>query len=98
VVAEFKNYKDPIGQKQVESIAQYFWNKAHRMFGLLVSRKGADDSAIALRRRSWVDGDKLIVLLKDEDLIDMAQLWEEEQDPFQIIDAQLEDFFRRLTP
>lgn len=35
VVAEFKNYADPIGQKQVESIAQYLWANAKRQFGIL---------------------------------------------------------------
>jgi hypothetical protein len=97
-VAEFKNYAEEIGQKQIESLAQYLWKKAHRSFGILVSRKGANESALKARRRAWVEQDKLIVILKDEDLIDMAQLWEEDQDPFQVIDAQLEDFFRRLNP
>jgi hypothetical protein len=97
-VAEFKNYVEPIGQRQVESIAQYLWHKAFRSFGLLVSRNGHDSSAKAARRRAWIEQDRLIVLLRDEDLVDMTQLWEEGQEPFQIIDAQLEEFFRRLSP
>lgn len=97
-VAEFKNYVEPIGQKQVESIAQYLWKKAHRSFGLLVSRRSPDPSAHIARRRAWVENDKLIVFLNDEDLIDMAQLSEEDDNPFQVIDAQLEEFFRRLNP
>jgi hypothetical protein len=30
VVAEFKNYSAPIGQKQIEEIARYLWHKAQR--------------------------------------------------------------------
>jgi hypothetical protein len=98
VVAEFKNYEKKTGQRQVESIEQYLWSKAFRSFGLLISRVGHDASAAKARRRAWVEHDKLIVLLCDADLIDMTQLWEEGQDPFQIVDAHLEDFFRGLCP
>lgn len=97
-VAEFKNHVGEVGQKQVESLAQYLWKKAYRSFGILVSRKGPDQSAMTARRRAWVEQDKLIVILKDEDLIDMAQMWDEDEDPFQVINAQLEEFFRRLSP
>jgi hypothetical protein len=37
-------------------------------------------------------------MLQDEDLIDMMRLREQGDEPFQLIDAQLEDFFRRLSP
>lgn len=98
VVAEFKNYTGKIGQRQVESIAQYLWRKAHRTFGVLVSCKGPDESALLARRRAWVEQDKLIVFIDDDDLIGMLQMGETDDDPFQIIDAQLEEFFRRLSP
>ncbi len=98
VVAEFKNYSDPVGQKQVESIAQYLWRPAQRYFGLLVSRSTPSDAAIAARRRAWLENEKMIVFLSDEDLIEMIQLHEGRNDPFDVIDAQLEDFLRRLTP
>jgi hypothetical protein len=97
-VAEFKNYVDAIGQRQVESIAQYLWHKAFRSFGLLLSRNGYDASATLARRRAWIESNRLIVMLQDEDLIDMMRLREQGDEPFQLIDAQLEDFFRRLSP
>jgi len=97
-VAEFKNYVDAIGQRQVESIAQYLWHKAFRSFGLLLSRNGYDDSASLARRRAWLEADRLIVFLRDDDLIDMMRLREQGEEPFQVIDTQLEDFFRRLSP
>ncbi|MBY5792940.1 restriction endonuclease [Rhizobium leguminosarum] len=97
VIAEFKNSAKKIGQKQVESIAQYFWPKAKRMFGILVSRQGSNDSAIAQRRRFWLDHDKMIVMLTDADLIEMLQMREGNEQPFDIIDAQLEEFLRTLS-
>lgn len=98
VVAEFKNYCDPIGQAQVESIAQYLWRPAQRFFGLLVSRQQPSASATAQRRRKWLEEQKCIAFLTDEDLCEMVQLREASEQPFDVIDAQLEDFFRTLTP
>jgi hypothetical protein len=98
VVAEFKNYADPITQKQVESIAQYLWEPAKRNFGLLVSRSTPSDSAVAARRRAWLESEKCIVFLSDDNLIEMLQSTDGDADPFEIIDTQLEDFFRSLTP
>jgi hypothetical protein len=98
IVAEFKNYNDSINQKQVESISQYLWKPAQRYFGLLISRNTPSDSALVARRRAWLENEKMIVFLSDEDLYEMIQLREEGNDPFDIIDAQLEDFLRGLTP
>lgn len=98
VVAEFKNHCGPIGQVEVESIAQYLWQPAQRFFGLLVSRVRPSANALAQRRRKWLDEHKCIVILTDEDLQEMLQLKEANAQPFQVIDAHLEDFFRTLTP
>jgi hypothetical protein len=98
VVAEFKNYREPIGQTQVESIAQYLWRPAQRFFGVLVSRHAPSASAITQRRRKWLEEEKCIVFLKDEDLLEMLELREAGGQPFDVIDAQLEDFLRTLTP
>lgn len=98
VVAEFKNYCDAIGQVQVESIAQYLWKPAHRVFGLLVSRQQPSSAAIAQRRRKWLEDEKCIVFLSDDDLLEMLQIRDSGGQPFDVVDTQLEDFFRTLTP
>jgi len=87
-VAEFKNYCDEIGQRQVESIAQYLWAPARRSFGMLVSRKAPSSSAIAQRRREWLDVQKCIVFLSDDNLLEMLQIRE----------SGGQDFLRTLTP
>jgi hypothetical protein len=98
VVAEFKNYCDPIGQVQVDSIAQYLWRPAQRFFGLLISRNPPSHSAIAQRRRKWLEEEKCIVFLHDDDLLEMLQLHASSGQAFDVIDAYLGDFFRTLTP
>jgi len=98
VVAEFKNYCDPISQIQVDSLAQYLWRPAQRFFGLLVSRHLPSANALAQRRRKWLEEEKCIVFLNDSDLIEMLQLHAATGQAFDVVDAQLEAFFRTLTP
>ena len=98
VVAEFKNYTDPIGQKEVESIAQYLWHKAQRQFGIIFTRVPPSGPALAQRRRKWLEENKMIVILADTDLLEMQQLHQDERNPFDVIDAHLEEFLRTLSP
>jgi len=98
VVAEFKNYEDEPGQKEVESLQQYLFPKAMRSFGILCSRKRPSESALVARRRAWVENEKLIVMLSDQEMIDLINAKDSENDPAEIIDAQLEEFFSVLCP
>lgn len=98
VVAEFKNFEDEPGQKEVESLQQYLFPKAMRSFGILCSRKKPSDSALLARRRAWVENEKLIVMLSDEGMIDLLNAKDSDNDPAEIIDAQLEEFFSVLCP
>lgn len=98
VVGEFKNFVDPIGQKQVESIAQYLWVGAKRQFGILVSRASPSAPALAQRRRAWIDQQKMIVFVTDQELIEMLQVREAGGEPYETLDAQVEEFLRTLTP
>ena len=98
VVAEFKNFEDEPGQKEVESLQQYLFPKAMRSFGILCSRKKPSGSALLARRRAWVESEKLIVMLSDEGMIDLLNAKDSGNDPAEIIDAQLEEFFSVLCP
>jgi hypothetical protein len=97
-VAEFKNFSGPITQKEVESVQQYLFRKAMRMFGLLCSRSAPSASALRARRRAWMEQDKLIVLLSDEDMKEMVRARSLGGDPSTVIDAQLDEFFLHLAP
>lgn len=97
-VSEFKNYCESPSQKEVESIQQYLFMKAKRMFGILCCRLSPSDSALKARRRAWMEFDKLIVFLSDDDLIDMLNIKGAGEDPTSVIDSQLEEFFLELAP
>lgn len=98
LVAEFKNYTESVRQREVESIQQYLYSKAMRTFGVLCSRNPPSESALLARRRAWVETDKLILLLSDDDLKDLVRAKSYGEKSTDILDAQLGEFFLRLAP
>lgn len=98
MVAEFKNYTESIRQREVESVQQYLYSKAMRMFGVLCSRNQPSESALLARRRAWVEADKLILLLSDDELKDLIRAKSYGENPTDVLDAQLGEFFLRLAP
>jgi hypothetical protein len=98
MVGEFKNYTEQIRQREVESIQQYLYLKSMRMFGVLCSRNQPSESALLARRRAWVEADKLILFLSDEELKDLVRAKSYGEKPTDVLDAQLEEFFLRLAP
>lgn len=98
VIAEFKNYIDPIGQGEVESLQQYLLPKAKRAFGLLCSRQEPSIPAIAARRRAWMLAENIILFLSDGDLKEIVRIRAEDGDPSTVLDAQMDEFFIKLAP
>ena len=47
IVFEFKNYEDKITQKEIYTTEKYLYAKALRSVAIIVSRKGADENALA---------------------------------------------------
>jgi len=98
VVAEFKNYSDEIGQAEVESIQQYLFMKAMRLFGILCSRKPATENGLKARRRAWTEHGKMIVLLTDADLLEMLDMKALGEDPTTLLDQHIDAFLTELAP
>jgi hypothetical protein len=98
VVAEFKNYAKPIGQKEVESLQQYLFSKARRAFGLLCSRLDTSKPAMRARRRAWMLSDSLILFLSDGDSKEIVQKKLIGEDPTVVLGAQMDEFFLELAP
>ncbi|MPV64348.1 restriction endonuclease [Burkholderia sp. BE17] len=98
MVAEFKNHSESVRQREVESLQQYLYSKAMRTFGVLCSRNQPSESALLARRRAWVETDKLILLLSDEELKDLVRAKSYGEKLTDVLDAQLQEFFLRLAP
>lgn len=46
VVFEFKNYKDPISQKEIYTTEKYLYSKALRSVGIIISAHGYEENAV----------------------------------------------------
>ncbi len=98
LVAEFKNYTDPISQTEVESLQQYLYPKARRAFGFLCSRHAPSTSAVRARRRAWMISETMILFLSDGDLKEMIRMKARGEEPAEILETQMNDFFLKLAP
>ena len=98
VVTEFKNLDGPLRQKEVESLQQYLLPKAKRSLGILCGRHAPSNQAIKARRRAWMEADKLILFLSDQDLIDLVRIKANGGDSSEVLDGKMDEFFVTLAP
>lgn len=68
IVVDAKNYKDPISKNQVLQIANYLKLHGAGMFAIIVTRVGANKSALLTMREQWMANKKMILVLNDEDV------------------------------
>lgn len=92
IVVEAKNYEAPIKKDQVLQLANYLTTHGTGLFGMLVTRAGANRSAVWTQREQWVLHNKLVVVLTDADLRQMLTTKANEGDPSVVIRQKIEDF------
>lgn len=91
IVFEFKNYNDPITQKEIYTTEKYLYEKALRKVAIIISRNGADEHAEQAARGCLRETGKLILCLSDSDLLRMNALGEcGEGDPVDVFGEKLD--------
>lgn len=97
IVFEFKNYNDQITQKEIYTTEKYLYEKALRRVAVIISRKGASNSALAAARGSLRETGKLILCLSDDDLMDLIDIKDKnEQSTGSFLEAMLDDILIHL--
>ena len=97
IVFEFKNYKEQITQKEIYTTEKYLYEKALRRVAVIVSRKGADENALAAARGSLRETGKLILCLSDKDIMDLIDIKDKnEQSTGNFFEAMLDDLLIHL--
>lgn len=71
VIFEFKNYKEPISQKEIYTTEKYLYTKALRGTGIIISANGYSNNAMLAAKGCLRESGKLIILLDTNDLIKM---------------------------
>ena len=67
VIFEFKNYSDPITQKEIYTTEKYLYSKALRSVGIIISAKGYEKNADWAAKGCLRESGKLIILLETND-------------------------------
>jgi hypothetical protein len=68
-----------------------------RSVGILCTRKPPSEAAIAARKKMWLSEEKMIILLDDEDLEEILCLKAADDNPAQVIESQIDEFFMNLS-
>lgn len=73
IVFEFKDYREPITQKEIFTTVKYLYPKALRSVAIMCCSNGIDDHADRAIRGILREEGKLIIALSNEDLIEMLR-------------------------
>lgn len=97
VVFEFKNYKDPITQREIYTTEKYLYKTALRSVAIIVSRKGADNNALLAAKGCLRENGKLILCLSDNDLHNLINIKVSKEKPTaEVLSDMLDDMLINL--
>lgn len=96
VIFEFKNYKEPITQKEVYTTEKYLYAKALRSVGIIIAAHGYDEHAYWAAKGCLRENGKLIILLDTEDLIKMNKMKLDLEDPSTYLLDKLDEILSEL--
>ena len=97
VVFEFKNYKEMISQNLIYISEKYLYSPALRNVAFIISRKGFDGNARKAAKGCLIEHGKLILELKDEDLLCMLNLKDNGQEPSDYLMEKVEDLLMGIS-
>ncbi len=97
VVFEFKNYEDEIDQNLVYITEKYLYNAVLRNVAIVISRNGFSYNARKAAIGMLTECGKLIIDLKDEDIIIMLRMKADGQDASDYMLNKLEEYLMSIS-
>jgi len=92
VVVEAKNLRERPGKREILQVANYLNPHGTGLFALILTRREPDDTARWICREQWVQHNKLVVGINDEDVRQMVATRLAGNDPAELIRQKIEDF------
>lgn len=92
IVIDAKNYTKEVKKKEVLQISNYLKEQGTGLFALIISRVGEKKSSYMTRRDKWVIENKMVIVLKDDDIEQMILAKASSNDPEEIIKQRIEEF------
>lgn len=97
VVFEFKNYEDEIDQNLVYITEKYLYNAVLRNVAIVISRNGFSHNARKASIGTLTESGKLIIDLKDDDIITMLRMKADGQDASDYMLNKLEEYLMSIS-
>ena len=97
MVFEFKNYKGEIDQNLVYITEKYLYDAALRNVAIIISRNGFSHNAYKAAKGALTEHGKLIMDLKDSDLINMLRMKADAQDVSDYMLNKLEEYLMSIS-
>ena len=91
IVADAKNYTEPVGKDEVLQVANYLSSHGTGHFGLIIARRGGNSGADEARRRHWGHDQKMITILDDADITAMLTAKAAGREPTDVLLPKLEN-------
>lgn len=96
IVFEFKNYENPITQKEVYTTEKYLYAKALRSVAIIITANGYDKNSYKAIKGILRDEGKLIIVLSNEDMVNMLCKIENQENPSDYIYDKLDKILIEL--
>ena len=96
IIFEFKNYNEPVTQKEIYTTEKYLYSKALRRVGIIISAHGFDKNAYWAAKGCLRENGKLIILLDTKDLIEMNRIKMDREDPSNFLLDKLDNLLLEL--
>lgn len=92
VVVEVKNLSDGPGKREILQVANYLNPHGTGLFSIILARRAMDTTARWICREQWVQHNKLIIGLDDDDVRQMLVTKLADGDPAELVRQKIEDF------
>jgi len=92
LLCEFKNYSMLFGKNEVNQTRNYLKRTIGRL-AIIFSRNGPDEGALKTRNGIYAEEQKVILFFEDLQLTELLCLREANQDPTDLIQDAIEDFY-----
>lgn len=92
IVVDAKNLCGKVRKPDVLQLSNYLNRHGTGLFGLLLTRTGAERSAEVVRREQWILNQKLVLVMNDEDLVQMLFSKSRGDEPEASIRQKIENF------
>lgn len=91
IIFEFKNYTNPITQKEIYTTERYLFPKALRSVAVIIARNGEDKNAKLVRNGALRQEGKLILVFSLEEILELIELKKDGDDPNLQIGKKIDD-------